>query len=66
MSGSAFAIQEDMSKEQPNQQHYKIAGRAQTDGPDRMETNVAGEDKRQMTQNEKDAKHPAIQRSKKK
>ena len=55
-----------MSKAQPNQDHYKIAGRAQTDGPDRMETNVAGEDKRQMSQNEKDAKHPAIQRSKKK
>lgn len=55
-----------MSKAQPNQDHYKIAGRAQTDGPDRMETNVAGQDKREMSQNEKNVKHPAVMRSKKK
>jgi hypothetical protein len=55
-----------MSKTNPNQDHYKIAGRAQTDGPDRMETNVAGKDKREMAQNEKNLKHPAVMKSKKK
>ena len=55
-----------MSKTNPNQGHYKTAGRAQSEGPDRMETNVAGEDKRNFSATEKDSKHPAVQSAKKK
>lgn len=53
-----------MSKQQPNQAFYKIGGRQQSDGSDRGEP--VSDDKQQFAQTEKDAKHPAVQRSKKK
>jgi hypothetical protein len=53
-----------MSKQQPNQDYYKIGGRQQTDGADRGEP--VRDDKEQFAQIEKNAKHPAVQRSKKK
>lgn len=53
-----------MSKQQPNQDYYKIGGRAQTDGSDRGEQ--VNDDKQQFSQIEKNAKHPAVLRSKKK
>jgi hypothetical protein len=54
-----------MSKQNPNQDFYKIGGRAQSDGPDRAH-GEANQDKSQLVQAEKDAKHPAAQRAKKK
>jgi hypothetical protein len=57
-----------MSKTNPNQDYYKIGGRSQTDGPDKMHANV-NDDKEQLSQNSQDAKnskHPAVMRSKKK
>ncbi|HYC59545.1 MAG TPA: hypothetical protein VEK79_08260 [Thermoanaerobaculia bacterium] len=53
-----------MSKQQPNQDYYKIGGRAQTDGSDRGEQ--LSDDKQRLAQTEKNAKHPAVLRSKKK
>ena len=53
-----------MSKQQPNQDYYKIGGRAQSDGLDRGEP--LQDDKQEFSQVEKNAKHPAVQRSKKK
>jgi hypothetical protein len=53
-----------MSKQQPNQDFYKIGGRQQTDGADRGDP--VREDKEQFAQIDKNAKHPAVQRSKKK
>lgn len=53
-----------MSKQQPNQDHYKIGGRAQSDGSDRGEQ--LSDDKQQFAQIDKNAKHPAVQRAKKK
>jgi hypothetical protein len=53
-----------MSKQNPNQDYYKIGGREQTEGPDRG--NAVHEDKQKFVPAEKDAKHPAVQRSKKK
>jgi hypothetical protein len=57
-----------MSKHNPNQDYYKIGGRSQSDGPDKLHANV-NDDKQQLAQNSqdvKDPKHPAIMRSKKK
>jgi hypothetical protein len=53
-----------MSKHQPNQDFYKIGGRQQSDGADRGDP--VREDKQQFAQTEKNAKHPAVQRAKKK
>ena len=53
-----------MSKTNPNQDYYKIGGRGQSDGSDRGEP--VNLDKQQFTQMEKDAKHPAVRRAKKK
>jgi len=53
-----------MSKLQPNQNHYKIGGRAQSDGSDRGEP--VQDDKQEFVQTEKNAKHPAVLRPKKK
>jgi hypothetical protein len=53
-----------MSKEQPNQDYYKIGGRDQTEGPDRVQPKTDA--KQQLAQTEKNSKHPAVLRSKKK
>ncbi|HEX6642987.1 MAG TPA: hypothetical protein VF215_17855 [Thermoanaerobaculia bacterium] len=53
-----------MSKQNPNQDYYKIGGREQTDGPDRGDP--VREDKQKFSQTEKNAKHPALRSSKKK
>jgi hypothetical protein len=57
-----------MSKQNPNQDFYKIGGRSQSDGPDRMHANV-NDDRQQMNEadsNAKNARHPAVMRAKKK
>jgi hypothetical protein len=57
-----------MSKQNPNQDYYKVGGRSQSDGPDKLHAN-ANDDKDQLAQNAQDVKnpkHPAILRSKKK
>jgi hypothetical protein len=54
-----------MSKQQPNQNFYKIGGRAQSDGGDRGES-VQGENQQHAAQSDKNPKHPAVLRSKKK
>ncbi len=57
-----------MSKHNPNQDYYKTGGRAQTDGPDKLHAN-ANADTHELAQNAagvKNAKHPAVLRSKKK
>jgi hypothetical protein len=56
-----------MSKQNPNQDYYKIGGREQTDGPDRG--NAIQEDRQQLGQVDKNAKngnHPAARKAKKK
>ena len=53
-----------MSKQQPNQDYYKIGGRQQTDGADRGDQVV--QEEKQFVQTDKNAKHPAVLRSKKK
>ena len=53
-----------MSKQQPNQNYYKIGGRAQSDGVDRGEP--LQDDKQEFVQVDKNAKHPAVMRSKRK
>ncbi len=53
-----------MSKQQPNQDFYKIGGRQQTDGADRGDP--VRQEKQQAAQTDKNAKHPAVLRSKKK
>lgn len=53
-----------MSKQNPNQDHYKIGGREQSDGPDRGDP--VNLDKQKYEQIDKNARHPAVQRSKKK
>ena len=53
-----------MSKQQPNQDYYKIGGRSQSDGVDRGEP--LQDDKQRLAQTDKNAKHPAVLRSKKK
>lgn len=56
-----------MSKENPNQDYYKIGGRTQTDGPDRAHAD-ANADKHKFAQSNptRNAAHPAMRRSKKK
>ncbi len=56
-----------MSKHSPNQDFYKIAGRSQSDGPDRDDANVNA-DKHQLAQSQpgKDREHPASRRAKRK
>jgi hypothetical protein len=54
-----------MSKQNPNQIYYKTGGRGQTDGPDRVHA-VPEKEKQEFTQIDKDAKHPAIRRAKRK
>ncbi len=57
-----------MSKHNPNQDYYKIGGRSQSDGPDKLHAN-ANDDKQELGQVQQDAKnskHPAIMRAKKK
>ena len=56
-----------MSKHNPNQDYYKIGGRSQSDGPDKLHAN-ANDDKNQLgqAQNDKNQDHPAVRRAKKK
>ena len=57
-----------MSKENPNQNAYKTAGRGQSEGPDKVHEN-ANDDKPTLDRHGRDAKHashPAVMRSKKK
>ncbi|MBV8516362.1 MAG: hypothetical protein JO197_03065 [Acidobacteria bacterium] len=57
-----------MSKQNPNQDYYKIGGRSQSDGPDKLHANVNG-DKHELAQSDphgKNAEHPAVRRAKKK
>jgi hypothetical protein len=64
----SFANYQGMSKANPNQDYYKIGGRSQSDGPDKMHANV-NNDKQQLSQNTVNTKnpdHPAVMRSKKK
>lgn len=55
-----------MSKHNPNQDYYKIAGRSQSDGPDRLD-NQQHMDTQRVTEDQpgKDRNHP-IRRAKKK
>lgn len=53
-----------MSKQNPNQDYYKIGGREQSDGADRGDP--VKRDKQEFVATEKDAKHPAVRRTKKK
>jgi hypothetical protein len=53
-----------MSKENPNQQYYKTAGRAQSDGPDRIAE--ANAQKVELPRPDKSSDHPAVRRAKKK
>ena len=53
-----------MSKQNPNQDYYKIGGRDQTDGPDRGDP--VRNEKQKIAQTDKNARHPAVLRSKKK
>ena len=53
-----------MSKQNPNQDFYKIGGRNQSDGPDRGAEPVKRE-KQEFVAREK-ASHPAVKRSSKK
>ncbi|MGN6185820.1 MAG: hypothetical protein ACTHQM_19470 [Thermoanaerobaculia bacterium] len=57
-----------MSKQNPNQDYYKIGGRSQSDGPDKNHANV-NHDKEQFGNADahaKNATHPAVMRAKKK
>ena len=56
-----------MSKQNPNQDYYKIGGRSQTEGPDRSHSNV-NDDKGELGRNQpgRNDEHPAIRRAKKK
>jgi len=57
-----------MSKQNPNQQYYKVGGRSQSDGPDKLHAN-ANDDKQELRQADQDArsaKHPAVMRAKRK
>ncbi|HEX6097083.1 MAG TPA: hypothetical protein VF432_12215 [Thermoanaerobaculia bacterium] len=56
-----------MSKQNPNQDYYKTAGRSQSEGPDRNDANVNA-DKHQLAQSQpgRNDDHPAIRRAKKK
>ena len=56
-----------MSKQNPNQDFYKIGGRSQTDGPDRGDAlgNNLGQDRDPLPHDDK-KDHPAVKRSAKK
>ena len=56
-----------MSKQNPNQDFYKIGGRSQTDGPDRgnAPADLTKQDREQFEKVDKNA-HPAVKRSAKK
>lgn len=56
-----------MSKQNPNQDFYKTAGRSQSDGPDRLDSKEQV-DMQRFTEDQpgKDRNHPAIRRAKKK
>ena len=57
-----------MSKQNPNQDYYKTAGRGQSEGPDRIEATFE-DDKHALAESERRqtrSMHPAVQRSKKK
>lgn len=56
-----------MSKQNPNQDYYKVGGRSQSDGPDRQHAN-ANDDKQLLNQEQpgKNAEHPAVAKAKKK
>lgn len=53
-----------MSKHNPNQDYYKTGGREQSDGPDRG--NDVNVEKQKFVAVDRNAKHPAVLRSKKK
>ena len=53
-----------MSKQNPNQDFYKIKGRDQSDGPDRVV--VHERQKQELAQTEKESQHPAVKRTAKK
>ena len=53
-----------MSKQNPNQDFYKIQGRDQSDGPDRAIVQKYHKD--ELAQNKEQAEHPAVKRSTKK
>jgi hypothetical protein len=57
-----------MSKQNPNQDYYKVGGRSQSDGPDKLHANANGDKNAlgQSEQNAKNADHPAVRRAKKK
>ena len=56
-----------MSKQNPNQDHYKTAGRSQSEGPDRLHENQNDDKARPaLEQPQKNADHPALRRAKKK
>ena len=66
-SGNAFAPQEGMSKQNPNQIYYKTGGRSQSEGPDRLHENQNDDKARPaLEQPQKNADHPALRRAKKK
>ncbi|MEO8382911.1 MAG: hypothetical protein ABI779_24860 [Acidobacteriota bacterium] len=54
-----------MSKQNPNQQYYKTAGRGQSEGPDRADS-VNPQEKQEFVARDKNARHPAVMRAKKK
>lgn len=53
-----------MSKQHPNQDYYKTGGSAQSDGPDRGDP--VQQEKQKFVPDDRNAKHPAVLRSKKK
>jgi len=53
-----------MSKQNPTQDFYKIAGRGQSEGPDRGDE-LQG-DKQKLAQSDAHVNHPAVKRSAKK
>jgi len=54
-----------MSKQNPNQDYYKTAGRSQSDGPDRAHAQPEQETPKKTTY-PPNPNHPAVMRSKKK
>jgi hypothetical protein len=55
-----------MSKQHPNQDFYKTGGSEQTDGPDRGEPVREEKQQQKSTAWDRNAKHPAVLRSKRK
>lgn len=54
-----------MSKQHPNQDYYKTGGSSQSEGPDRAHVPMSNE-KPELPRPEKNPKHPAVMRAKKK